>query len=169
MKKYIVTLLMLLMSIGTFAQDDDNAFEYHYSGWSYLCGINAPQDFKKAVENFSIAASKNSIWAAAAMTGLGYCYFHGLGVPQNRQKAVAYFQKAASKDEEFAQLYLSYFYREGLYVEKNTSLSKYWANQCSEYFPPAKYTRYINELLNPEVRFRNARQEIEDAMNIFGY
>lgn len=170
MKTYVVTLLMLLMSVGTFAQSsDDAAFDNYYSGWSHLCGANTPQDFNKAIECFSMVANTNSIWAAPAMTELGYCYFNGLGVPQNRQKAVEYFLKAAPKGEEFAQLYLSYFYREGLYVKKDIRLANYWAEQCSEYFPPEKYARYIKELLNPNVRFGNVKQQIDDALNLFGY
>lgn len=171
MKTYIVTLMMLLMSIGSFAQnDDDAAFENFLHGWNYLFGISgSPQDFNKAVGYFSTVANSNNSFAKNAKAELGYCYFHGLGVPKNRQKAVEYFQKAASNPDadEFAQLYLSYFYREGLYVKKDMKLSNYWAEQCSEYFTQENYTKYINELLSPDVRFRNVKQKIDNTIQQF--
>lgn len=176
MKTYIVTLLMLLMSIGTFAQSDDGtALDNYLLGWNYLFGINdSPQDFYKAVKYFSIVMNKNDdCWSVAAMTELGYCYFHGLGVPQNRQKAVEYFQQSASKGEEFAQLYLSYFYQEGLYVKKDRTMSNYWAEQCSEYFTQESMVKYLNELFSTKVRFRSVQQRQQQlnnaALQMFGY
>lgn len=151
MKLHILTLLMLLMAFNAFAQTDP-AVDNYFLGWKFLNGrYDMPRDYDKAVKYFTLAADAG---LSAGVCDLGYCYFNGLGVQKDQKKALELFQKAARMDEpdEFAQLYLYYFYGEGILVKKDKKMSNYWWSQCSEHFDEEDAVNYIVKLYHPELR-----------------
>lgn len=59
-----------------------------------------PQDYKKAIELYTLPASAGH---AAAQFNLAQLYQHGRGVPQDYSKAVEWCGKATDKSEDDAQ------------------------------------------------------------------
>jgi TPR repeat protein len=72
-----------------------------------LAGMGMPQDFAKAHQYFSQAATRQN---PLGLYGLGYLYLSGSGVEQNHELALKYFQQAAEQGDRDAHFYLGAMY-----------------------------------------------------------
>jgi len=71
--------------------------------FAYSLGHGVPQDYKKAVELYKIAATKGY---APAQNCLGWAYSRGYGVAVNGVKAVQWYEAAAQQNYVVAQFNL---------------------------------------------------------------
>lgn len=91
---------------------------YNFIGNYYNEGLIYPKNFKKAVENYKIAAVKNN---ASGQFNMGQAYYYGEGVDQDYKVAFDWYQKAANQGYDLAYIQLSRYYEKGLLAPKNIS------------------------------------------------
>ena len=85
-------------------------------GSLYYTGRAGEQNYKKAVEYYTIAANGG---CRQAQENLGYCYYYGRDIPVDYEKAFHYFALGAF-DGHLRSLYkIGDMYRNGYYVDKN--------------------------------------------------
>ena len=94
-------------------------------GALYYNGVFVPQDFKKAIELYTIAAeSDETDIASIASSNLGYCYYYGRDVEVNYERAFKYFFKSAVFYNDPVALYkLGDMYLNGLFVEQDNKMA----------------------------------------------
>lgn len=91
---------------------------YNFIGNYYNEGLIYPKNFKKAVENYKIAADKSN---ASGQFNMGQAYYYGEGVDQDYKVAFDWYQKAANQGYDLAYIQLSRYYEKGLLVTTNIS------------------------------------------------
>ncbi len=108
---------------------DNNASAACDLGSLYYTGRIGKQDFKKAVELYTIAANGGD---RQATENLGYCYYYGREVEIDYEKAFHYFALGAF-DGHLVSLYkIGDMYRNGYYVKKNEKEAFYIYSHCME-------------------------------------
>ena len=79
----------------------------------YFYGTEVEQNYTKAFEYFSKAASAET--EADSLFNTGYCYEYGLGIDRDLNTAFQYYQKASLKFGHFGSIEkLSHFYTDGI-------------------------------------------------------
>jgi len=105
--------------------------------YAYLGSIIPPEDYKKALEWYTKAASQGH---DRAQFNLGSMYCNGDGVRKNRKKALEWYTKAASQGNERAQNNLGWMYFEGDGVPKDYEKAFEWTlKAANQGFAEAQY------------------------------
>ncbi len=109
--------------------NDSNAAAACNLGSLYYTGRIGEQNFKKAVELYTVAANGGDRQAAE---NLGYCYYYGREVEIDYEKAFHYFALGAF-DGHLVSLYkIGDMYRNGYFVSKNEKEAFYIYTRCME-------------------------------------
>lgn len=96
-------------------------------GALYYTGRAGEQNYKKAVEYYTIAADGG---CRQAQENLGYCFYYGRDIPVDYEKAFHYFALGAF-DGHLRSLYkIGDMYRNGYYVDKNEAEAFYIYMHC---------------------------------------
>lgn len=111
------------------AADLGDAVGQYRLGVYYHHGCGVPQDLRKAVDLFILAANQDYF---PAHTNLGYCYQHGLGVDRNEALAADWYHMAAQSGMAEAQTNLAICYKNGSGVERNMDKAVYWFREAAD-------------------------------------
>ncbi|MCK9549467.1 tetratricopeptide repeat protein [Aquamicrobium sp.] len=111
----------------------ERSASYGYTKANMLLGLyykNDKKDYKKAFENYSIAANAG---IGDGFAALGSIYNNGLGVAKDPQKAIEYYEKAMALDSGWAYTDIGYLgYKKGEFgYEKNDQKAvEYYKKGC---------------------------------------
>ena len=115
---------------------------------AYRQGIGFSQDYKRAVNWFTLAAEQGD---AEAQYNLGVMQSFGLGVVPNNETAVKWYTLAAKQGDALAQYNLGRLYFLGHGVSGNMVYAHMRAKQASlnGFLMGEKLTELLNELMTP--------------------
>ncbi len=130
----------------------------------YYNGINTDVDYKKAMQNFQLAAAQGY---APAMYNLGQMYYAGKGVEQDYKEAFNYFEQAAAQGYSKALFNVGIMYAKGEGTDKNFGMS-YVYLLLGQSLEPNEQTsqaiEYIKKNMSPK-DFENAKEYIKALAN----
>lgn len=140
MKKIILCVLILLVSVNVFATDIDitllikaankkDANSQFQLAICYFNGEGVIQDDNQAIFWCQKAAEQGLVEAQFV---LGECYQYGEGVPQNHTEAVKWYKLAAKKGYAPAQVNLGICYYYGYGVSLNPKKGVYWFQKAAD-------------------------------------
>ncbi|MBH53011.1 MAG: hypothetical protein CMI18_01545 [Opitutaceae bacterium] len=118
-------------------------------GLAYAIGLGVPEDVKKAVKWYRIAAKQEDRWAQYY---LGVMYDNGNGVPEYDKEAVKWYRKAAEQGHVLAQYYLGVMYEKGDGIIEDKVQAYVWWNiaQANEDEDAKKKKAILGEMMNKE-------------------
>lgn len=134
MKKILLCVFILLMSVNVFASNVDikqlteaankgDAEAQFYLGFCFAYGDGVEQDYKQAIYWYTKAAEQDFI---PAQIELGICYYYGYGVALNPKQGVYWFQKAAGQGDTHGQALLGNDFTIGKGGSQNYQLAYMW-------------------------------------------
>ena len=134
-----------LKSLETLARQGDLASQIELAN-VYRKGIGITQDYKRAVQWFTLAAEQGD---AVSQYNLGIMYSFGLGVVPDYKPAVKWYTMAAEQGNPLAQYNLGRLYYLGKGVPENLVYSYMWANQASSngFDMGSELTELLTELI----------------------
>ena len=104
--------------------DGGNGFAQHRLCHAYSYGDGVQQDYARAFEWCTRAASHAEL--ASSKTLLGDLYFHGRGVEQSLELARHWYEQAAAGGHPHAQFMLGVIYQQGRGVAPDTDAARTW-------------------------------------------
>ena len=144
MKQLICFCLLVLMTMGGWAEDNKNepysaelvkkaeagdAKAQHNLGACYCEGKGVPQDYKEAVKWYTKSAEQG---LEGAQCNLGFCYFHGAGVAKDGKEAAKWLTKSAEQGNAWAQWGLGVCYAKGIGTAKDEKEAVKWYTKSAE-------------------------------------
>jgi TPR repeat protein len=138
MKKYVLSLIIFIISSVSFAEVPDDLLAKAQSGDPvalnavgalYYNGDEVPQNYSEAFKWYKRAAEKGY---AEAQYMLGLMYDNGEGVPQNYSETFKWYKRAAEQGHADAQYNLGLMYHNGKGVPQNYSEAFKWYKRAAE-------------------------------------
>ncbi len=108
-------------------EENNSAESANNLGTLYYDGRIGEQNFTKAVEYYTKAASLGSRVAAE---NLGYCYYYGRNVDVDYEKAFHYFSLGAFDGHIISRYKIGDMYKNGYFVDKNEKEAFYIYKKC---------------------------------------
>jgi len=118
-------------------------------GLAYAIGLGVPEDVKKAVKWYRIAAEQGDRWSQYY---LAVMYDNGNGVPEYDKEAVKWYRDAAEQGHVLAQYYLGVMYDNGDGVIEDKVQAYVWWNiaQANEDEDAKKKKSILAEMMSKE-------------------
>ena len=101
---------------------------------AYSFGLGVPQDLKKAVELYKIAAEAGNI---EAQCSLAFCYRYAMGCEEDPKEAFRWWKISAEAGYPHSSCDVGECYRDGYGVERNLELAFKWFKESSECHYPS--------------------------------
>lgn len=83
--------------------------------------------YKKIIQDSTSSSSRK----AFSYNQMGYLYENGLAVPQDYTKAFEYYYEAAKLDDDIGECNLGFCYLNGIGVDRDKKMAKYWLGKAS--------------------------------------
>ena len=120
LRRYILVLVALTMSIAACAQNTDEIYEEAKA-------LYDAKNYKAAVPKLKIAAEKGH---KKAQYRLGRCYDKGHGVKEDNKVAFMWYSKSAAQNYAKGQYELGKCYMKGKGTTANQEQAKVWLNKA---------------------------------------